>query len=352
MADSGGEKTERASGKRREEARKKGQVAKSQEVSGAILLVVGMSILVASGGHFVRVLGQNTTYLLSQAHLLAPSNQFGIRELFASNLEVLLMALAPLLLGVLVAAFGANVLQIGFKITPESLQFQGDKLNPISGMKKFFRKDPYVDILKNVFKIGIIALLATWIIRGLNADLLASVLQPLPAIVAMGKAGFVKLMITLLAFTALLAVIDWFWQKSRYEDQLKMSKHEVKQENKDIEGDPQIKARIRGLQYEMARKRMLADVPTADVVITNPTHYAVALKYIQGQSAPVVVAKGQDNMAQMIKKIARKHRVPIMENKPLARSLYRQVEVGRVIPESLFQAVAEVLAYVYRLKKA
>ncbi len=177
-------------------------------------------------------------------------------------------------------------------------------------------------------------------------------LLSLPAVIAFGKLTFMKLMAKLLFLMAVIAIFDWFYQKHRYEEQIKMTKHDVKQEGKDIEGDPQIKARIRGMQMEMSRKRMLADVPTADVVITNPTHFAVALKYVPGSPAPMVVAKGQDNIAQIIKKIARKHRVPIIENKPLARGLYRQVEIGNLIPEDLFQAVAEVLAYIHRLKKA
>jgi flagellar biosynthetic protein FlhB len=159
-------------------------------------------------------------------------------------------------------------------------------------------------------------------------------------------------MIKLLLFMVVLGVIDWFWQKNRYEENLKMTRQEVKKENKDLEGDPQIKARVRALQFEMVRKRMLADVPTADVVVTNPTHFAVALKYTPGAAAPKVVAKGQDHVAQIIKKVARQARVPIIENRLLARSLHKQVEVGAGIPESLYQAVAEVLAYVYRLKRA
>ena len=350
--DSGGERTEKATGRRREQARKKGQVAKSQEVNGALLLLVGMTVLVASSGHFAHVLGRNTSYLLSQAHILGPSNAFGVKALLLGNLEVLGTALAPLLLAVLIAGIGANVLQVGFHGSAEALAFKADKLNPITGMKKFFRKTAFFDLLKNVFKIGLIALLATLLIRSLFGDLSASVLLPLPAIVALGKVGFMKLMALLLAFMTVLAVVDWFWQKHQYEESIKMSKYELKQEHKDIEGDPQIKARIKGMQYELARKRMLADVPKADVVITNPTHFAVAIKYVAGEAAPVVVAKGQDQVAQTIKKIARKARVPIIENKPLARALHAQVEIGKMIPESLFQAVAEVLAYVYRLKKA
>ena len=151
---------------------------------------------------------------------------------------------------------------------------------------------------------------------------------------------------------AVLAVGDWTFQKWQHEDKLKMSKQEVKEESKDTEGDPQIKARIRGLQLEASRKRMLSDVPGADVVVTNPTHFAVALRYTPGDAAPRVVAKGADHLAATIKRIARENRVPVLENKPLARALYREVKVGMAIPESFYQAVAEVLAYVYRLKKA
>jgi flagellar biosynthetic protein FlhB len=219
-------------------------------------------------------------------------------------------------------------------------------------MKRFFQKTTYFEMMKHFLKILIIGLLAWAAIRGMMGPLTASAVLPLPEIVALGKSDFTQLMIKLLLFMAILAVIDWFWQKNRHEENLKMTRQEVKKENKDIEGDPQIKARIRGLQFEMARKRMLADVPTADVIVTNPTHFAVALKYVPGAAAPMVVAKGQDQMAMMIRKVARKARVPIIENKLLARSLHKQVDVGAGIPESLFQAVAEVLAYVYRLRKA
>jgi len=350
--DSAGEKTEKASGKRREEARKQGQVAKSQEVNGAVILIVGMTILVMSSGHFARVLGEHASYIFSQGHILLLTNEDAIGAVLKFNLSALLTALAPLLAGVLISGMGANIMQVGLKFTPESLQFKMDKLNPINGFKKYFKKDMYVELLKNVMKVSIICLLAYAMLHHMVDDLNSLSVLPLAAIVSIGKISFIKLMAVLLAFTTLLAVIDWFWTKFRHEEQIKMSKQEVKQENKDVDGDPQIKARIKSQQFEMARKRMLADVPTADVVITNPTHFAVALKYVPGQPAPMVVAKGQDNLAQTIKKIARKSRVPIIENKPLARSLYRQVEVGQLIPEALFQAVAEVLAYIYRLKKS
>ena len=350
--DVGGDRTEKATGRRREQARNKGQVAKSQEVNGAFILVVGMGVLVASSGHFAHVLGRNATYLLSQAHSLDISVGGGVRELLKCNLEVMAVALLPLVSALLIAAFGANVMQIGFHASAEALSFKSEKLNPITGMKRFFQKQMFFELLKNVLKIGLVSLLAWWTIDGLMGNLTALPLIPLPGVVALGKSAFVKLMLRLLAFAVLIAVIDWFWQKYQYEENIKMSKYELKQEHKELEGDPQIKARIRGLQFEMARKRMLADVPTADVVLTNPTHYAVALRYEPGAAAPTVVAKGQDHVAAVIRKIARKSRVPIIQNKTLARAIYRKTELGSMIPESLYQAVAEVLAYVYRLKKS
>ena len=350
--DTGAERTEKATAKRREQARDRGQVARSTEVTSAVLLVAGVFVLVAGSGHFTSVLGRNTSYLLSQAHNLGPDNQFAFRELMQGNLEVLLAALAPLLLTVLLAAVGANLMQVGFHASSKAISFKTEKLNPVTGMKRFFQKTTYFDMGKHFFKILVIGLLAWLTIEGLLDHLMGAAVLPLPAIVDLARIDFVHLMVKLLLFMAVLAVADWFWQKNRHEENLKMTRQEVKRENKDIEGDPQIKARVRGLQYEMARKRMLADVPSADVVVTNPTHFAVALKYAPGSSAPLVVAKGKDHVAQMIKKVARQSRVPVMENKPLARALHKQVEVGSGIPESLYQAVAETLAYVYRLKKA
>jgi flagellar biosynthetic protein FlhB len=307
---------------------------------------------VAGAGHLTRVLGRNTSYLLSQAHNLGPADQFALLELVRGNLEVLVAALAPLLLTVLVAGVGANVMQVGFHASSQSVSFRAEKLNPVTGMKRFFQKTTYFEMVKNLLKIMVIGLLAWTTIRQFLPGLVGSALLPLPAIVDLARTDFVHLMVKLLLFMAVLAVADWFWQKNRHEENLKMTRQEVKRENKDIDGDPQIKARVRGLQYEMARKRMLADVPAADVVVTNPTHFAVALKYAPGSAAPRVVAKGQDHLAQIIKKVARQSRVPVIENKALARALHKQVEVGAGIPESLYQAVAEVLAYVYRLRKA
>lgn len=353
MADSGtGERTEKATGKRRQDARDKGTVPRSQEVSSAVVLISGLTLLLATSGLLSRRLTENVGYLLGQAHVLGPVNIYAAQELLAGSFWSTAWALAPLTLGVLIAAIWGNIAQFGFQFRSKAMGFQFDRLDPVSGMKRFFKATAAFELVKNLLKITLIGFLAWKTIDGLMERLVGTSLLEVPGVVATGKAAFIALIAKLLAFCVLLALIDWFWQKWRYEENLKMSKYEVKQEAKDYEGDPQIKARIRGMQYEAFRKRMMAAVPTADVVVTNPTHFAVALKYEPGSPAPKVVAKGADHLAGIIRRLARESRVPVIENKPLARALHAQVEVGQYVPESLFQAVAEVLAYVYRLKRS
>ncbi len=353
MADGpGGDRTERATGRRRDEARDKGQVVRSDEVNAAIVLLAGVSLILAGAGHMSTVMGRNAIYLFGQAHALRVDNSGAISALAGGNLLVMLEALAPLMLGVFVAGAGANLMQIGFHVRAGAVGFDPTRLNPISGLKQFFAKRVGFTLLKNILKIVLIALLAWATIRSVIWDLAASPLLSLDGITHLGRLAFAKMLYWLLAFLAILAVGDWIFQKWQYEENLKMSRQEVKQEHKDLEGDPEIKARVRHIQFEASRRRMLADVHRADVIVTNPDHFAVALRYTPGEAAPRVLAKGRDRLAQTIKRLAREARVPVLENKPLARSLYRMVKVGAFIPESLFQAVAEVLAYVYRLKRA
>lgn len=347
-----GERTEKATPRRREKAREKGQVARSQEVSSFFVLLAGAIMLVGTSGHMLDMLGRETRYLLGQAHFLKPTSLGGIAYLLSGGGESFLLTIAPLACFILVAAVIGNILQVGFQLTPAALAFRWNRLNPVSGAKRFFQKRAFFDLFKNLLKVGMIGLLGWAVIRGLLADIDASAIQPLAAILDLARTGYLKLMGVLLGFLALLALLDWIFQKQQHESELKMSRQEVKQEHKEFEGDPQIKARVRALQYEAARRRMLAEVPRADVVVTNPTHYAVALKYEPGRAAPVVVAKGADLLAAKIRETARRARVPVVENKAVARALYALVEVGRPIPESLYQAVAEILAYVYRLRKA
>jgi flagellar biosynthetic protein FlhB len=350
--ESAGERTESATPRRREKARDKGQVIKSQEVNSLFVLAAGTVMLLVLARYLTETIGRNAAYLFSQAHILRVDNLGGLRVMLVGNLQNLALTLAPVVAVVLVAGIASNVMQVGFKISTSSMSFDLSKLNAITGMKKFFQKRTFADLVKNVVKIGLIGIFGYLVIKAIFGELIASPLLPLPAIIALAQGKFRLLMTVLLALMAVISLADWVYQKWQFEQDTKMSRQELKEEAREYEGDPQIKARIRAIQYETARKRMLADVPRADVVLTNPTHFAVALKYEQGSAAPVVVAKGADYLAQKIKEIARQSRVPVIENKALARALYRDVKVGRAIPESLFHAVAEILAYVYRLKKA
>jgi len=347
-----GERTEQATPRKRDKAREKGQVAKSNEVNSFFVLLAGAVMLLATSGYMLNLLSRNTRYLLGQAHFLAPSDYLGVKLIVDGNVMAFGKVLAPLAGLILVAGLVANVLQVGLKLTPSAMDFKWDRLNPFSGIKRMFQKKTFFELGKNILKIGLISLLSWLVIRSMMPQFTSASDYALPWIVDLGRAGYVKLMAILLGFLGILAIFDWAFQKHQHDSELKMSLQEVKEEMKEMEGDPQIKARIRALQMEASRKRMLADVPRADVVVTNPTHFAVALKYEAGKAAPIVLAKGADFMAKRIRETAKEHRVPVIENKPVARALYAECEIGQTIPERLFQAVAEILAYVYRLKKA
>ncbi|HOX26423.1 MAG TPA: flagellar biosynthesis protein FlhB [Candidatus Krumholzibacteria bacterium] len=350
--DTAGERTEKATPRRREKAREKGQVARSSEVNSFFTLLVGTAALATLSGYLLDLLARNASYLLGQAHFLGPSNLCGVRYLLVGNAEDFFWILAPVCGLVLLAGVGASLLQVGVKLTPSAMAFQWGRLNPVSGAKRLFDKRTLFELVKNVLKVGVISWLAWLVIRSLLPELNASAALPADALLALGRHGYLKLMATLLGFLAVLAILDWTFHHYQHEAELRMSRQELKEEYREFEGDPQIKARVRALQIEASRRRMLAEVPRADVVVTNPTHFAVALKYTPGQFAPVVVAKGADYLAQKIREVARQARVPVIENRAMARALYAEVDVGHPIPERLFQAVAEILAYVYRLRKA
>ena len=353
MADGpGGERTEKATGRRREKALEEGQVALSQEVNSTIVLLLAFSLLFVFGGFMSRVLNENAHYLFGQAHIFLLDDPYALVEIASANFSIILKALAPVMLVVLVAGFAANVLQVGWHVNVQALAFRWSKLNPINGAKQLVSKKAAFELVKNVLKIAVISALGWITVKGVLAEVVGTSLLSLEGAMSVGRATTAKLVYRMVALMAVLAAMDWAYTKWQHEEDLKMTKQEVKEEAKDMEGDPQVKARIRSLQFEMLRKRMMGEVPTADVVVTNPTHFAVALKYVPGDPAPKVVAKGADEIARKIKEIARNARVPVIENKPLARALHRTVDVGAFIPDELYKAVAELLAYVYRLKRA
>lgn len=344
-----GEKTETATPRRREEARKKGQVAKSNEI--VTVLVLGITLMVVQA--WVPNIPKDFQSLF--VHVLSFTNgDLTTQSSFNLILDTLLFTAkmaGPILLTAFAAGYLANVMQIGFLFVTEPLKFDLNRINPVSGLKRIFSKRAIAELVKSILKtfvVGYVAFSYLW--KELPG---ISMLMDLPVytgLLIVGKVTFAASW-RVLGVLFIMAAVDYAYQLYEYEQSLKMSKQEIKEEYKNIEGDPQLKAKIKEKQRQFASRRMMQDVPTSTVVITNPTHIAVAIKYDNELAAPMVVAKGQDHIAQKIKEIALDNQVTIVENKPLARLLYKQVEVGAFIPADLYQAVAEVIAYVYKLKK-
>jgi len=345
------ERTEQATPRRREEARKKGQVARSQEVASVAILLACLIYFYFDSGRLVRkMMGMVSNFLKESGTLLISNNN--IQSLAVYWLFEFFILIAPLLLTVLIAGLFANFIQVGFVISAEALEPKFSKIDPIKGFQKLFSLKSFAELAKNILKLSIVGYVAYVTVASEIGNLPSLMDQSVGEIlVYMGEISFTIILRTSWVLIV-LAILDYVYQRWEYEKGLKMSRQEIKDEYRQTDGDPLIKARIRRIQREMARKRMMAQVPKADVVITNPDHIAVALQYDQLKMfAPVVVAKGTGFVAEKIREIARESKVSVIENKPLARVLYKMVKVNEVIPENLYKAVAEVLAYVYGLKE-
>ncbi|MFD0959496.1 flagellar biosynthesis protein FlhB [Paenibacillus chungangensis] len=344
------EKTEKATPKKRQESRKKGQVAKSADLPGAfILLFVFASFFMLGGYYRQHIFG--LFHSLFEDWLLLQVTPQNMMNLLMNVLMKCLIMLIPIFAIVMVIGVVGNVVQFGFLFTGEPLKMQLKKLNPIEGFKRIFSMRSLVEFLKSILKVAIIAILVYVTVINEWDNLLVLSMQPIERIFSFAAGLTVKLGILIGAVLAVLAYFDYMYQRYEHEKSIKMSKQDIKDEYKKTEGDPLIKSRIRERQRKMALQRMMQEVPKADVVITNPTHFAIALKYdVEKMDAPTIVAKGMDHVALRIKEIAKEHGVITMENKPLARALYERAEIGDTIPGDLFQAVAEVLAYVYKMK--
>lgn len=349
--DSDQERTEQATGKRREEAREKGQVARSQEV-------VSVGILVASLIFFY--FGGSTMILKTMDVMTTGFREAARKDLTQDTLTLIIIdyiikgfgILFPMLIAVLIAAILGNVMQFGFMFSSESLQPKIDKISPAKGFKRLFSMRSIVELIKGVLKICIIGGVAYLMIRKEFVNLIPLADQSVWGMLSyLGRVCFNILLATTVVLV-FLAALDYAYQRWEFEKSIRMTKQEIKDEFKNTEGDPMIKARIRRIQKEMARKRMMAEVPKATVVVTNPTHLAIAIKYEpMSMNAPIVVAKGADVIAEKIREIAKENDVPIVENKPLAQVLYKIVKLNNAVPENLYKAVAEVLAFVYEQKK-
>jgi flagellar biosynthetic protein FlhB len=345
-----GERTESPSAKRRADFRKKGQVAQSREVQTAAMF----TLLLLFWMFFASIFWEKIQEMIaavwgaSGEYAITPSSLMQLLYHLGAGLAVLL---APLFLTALVVGFLATFLQVGWLFTTQPLIPDLSKLDPIKGMARFFSKRSLVEVIKSLLKVWLIGWVAYKTVLGEFDQALLLTEMPVDHTILYLAKTSALVMAKVAAIMIALAILDYAFVRWEMEEKMKMTKQEQKEEMKETEGDPHIKSKIRSIQQQMARKRMMAAVPGADVVITNPTHIAVALKYEAGKmEAPVVLAKGQELMAEKIREIAREHRIPLVENPPVARLLHSKVEVGQSIPEELFKAVAEILAYVYSLK--
>lgn len=358
--ENGEEKTEQATEKKRKDARKKGQVLKSQDVAVVCSLFLTFFVLRLSAPMAFEELGQCMTKYLSMAGNGIGDIAYIGKESFARSLitdltKTFFITAGAVLAVSFVVAIAATGIQTKFLVSFENLKFKLDKLNPINGIKKMFSLKGVFELFKSLLKMTVlIAVVYGEISESLPQIVRLISLEPMSGVVYIAQSVFSLVMTIGMVFTA-IAAADFLFQRYSYENDLKMTKQEVKDEFKQMEGDPKIKGKRRAIQQQMATQRMMQDVPGADVVIRNPTHFAVAIKYDpydpqKKNSAPVVVAKGKDMAALRIADIAAEHDVPTVENVPLARGLYEKIDVGREITPEFYQAAADVLWFVFKLK--
>lgn len=348
------EKTEKPTTKRRERAREEGQVARSTELNNAVLLLSSFIILKLSGKWMYHKIID--VFKNCYTRYLHDNNIFTIKGMNVLLIETtisLIVILIPIFAATVVVSLLVSILQVGWKVTTQLLEPKLDRLNPISGFKRIFSPKIFVELLKSILKILIIGFVVYGYIEAQMKNIPTILNKDFSEILAYGGSSVVKMATVVSVVYFVLAGLDYLYQKYEFEKSIKMTKQEIKEEFKQSEGDPQIKSKIKQKQREISMKRMMQDIPKADVIITNPTHFAVAVTYKPEQGlAPIVVAKGQDYLAQRIKNIAKDNKIHIIENKPLARAIYFSTDVGEEIPQELYQAVAEVLAFIYSMKNS
>ena len=345
------DKTEDPTLKRLDDALERGDVAKSQEVNTWFVLAAATLALVVCSGSLAS--GLTTTFrgLIANAHRL-PTDPNGLSNLSAKlGLDVLAVLAIPILL-LMLAAIGGNIIQHRLVWSAEQLKPKLSKISPMAGAKRLFSKIALVNFAKGVAKILLIGALMVWLLWPERTRLDGLVTTDVVALLALSESLSVKLLGAVVAVLAVIAVLDYLFQYRTWFERQKMSLRELKEEFKHSEGDPAVKGKIKQIRQERMRKRMMAAVPTATVVITNPTHFSVALRYDRGMNAPVCVAKGIDAIALKIREIAAKHAIPIVENPPLARAIHATVEIDAEIAPEHYKAVAEVISYVMRLRRA
>ena len=341
-----GAKTEEPTQRKLDEARRKGDVVKSMDVPQWAALAGAFGVLAIGGGWMVQDLAEALVPYIARPHAFEVSGE-GLRE----AVSAILLAAAPLMLAVLlttaVAGAAGSLLQTGLMFSPEKLKFDLKKLSPMAGFKRLFGVDGLVQFLKSVLKVIAVTAVVWFVFKPHARQLETLAALDVAALLPLTRELLISLFIAVLIFLGLGAGGDYLWQRFRFMQRMRMSKEELKEEYKNTEGDPHVKAKLKQIRIERSRQRMMQAVPTATVVVTNPTHYAVALRYEPGETAaPVCVAKGVDTLALKIRAVATEHGVPIVEDVPLARALYASVEVDAVIPRQHFEAVAKVIGFI------
>ena len=349
--DSGQEKTEEPTSKKLEDAKKKGQIARSKELGTMFVLIFSAISLLLYGPE----IGKGLYNIMGRMLSLNRSETYDTTKMFAVWSEVasaLLFPMAMFVLIIVIAAFIGNTLLGGLNFSWEAAAPKPSKMSPMKGFKRMFGPQAAIELVKSILKFALVAIFAVFLIQTFFDEILHLSIESAPSNIIHALEILSWMFLGLSCTLVIIAAIDAPYQSYNHNKQLKMTMQEIKDEYKNSEGDPQIKARIRQTQRQMSQRRMMQDVPDADVIVTNPTHYSVALKYdTERAGAPIVLAKGIDEMAMQIRKIAKGNEVPIVESPMLTRALYHTAEIGQQIPDQLFTAVAQVLAYVFQLKR-
>lgn len=344
------EKTENATPKKREKTREEGQTARSVEIASVFVLLTGILFLYFSGYISYKHLSDIMRHSFTFESIPECNSQYVV-SLLNTFLRRVFLFILPLFISVFAVALLSNFLQVGFVFSHKAITPKFSRLSIVKGFGRLFSVKSLMELIKSVLKLCIIGIVSYFVVK--------SELERIPFLYHYSTGGILlymckisfKIFIWTISIMIILAILDYLFQRWQFEEQIKMTKQEVKDESKQAEGDPQVKARIRSLQQQVARRRMMQDVPKADVVVTNPTHLALAIQYdALSMTAPKIIAKGAGAVAERIKNVAKENDVPVVENKELAQNLYKTVDIGDEVPVNLFKAVAELLAYVYKLK--
>lgn len=349
--DTGGEKTLPASGQKIQKAREDGNIAKSQDLNAGLTLMVALIAMMILGENVLKNLLDAGRYYFSNSGHLA-EDPYAIQSIAAGALYFVAASTVPFMVTMLIFGLTFNFLQVGFLYTTKPMTPKLSRIDPIAGTKRYFSLRTFVELIKSLFKLGVAGVVVWLTMRSRTSELLSLMgMTPwglLPAIASLVITLWWRIALVMI----LIGIVDYGYQRWQHARDLMMTQHEAKQETKELEGDPHVKRRVRQIQRQLATQRMMADVPEADVVITNPTHCAVAIRYAHEEmETPVVVAKGMRLIADQIREIAVENSVPIVQRPELARALYKGVEIGQPISEDLFRAVAEVLSFVYGIDR-